>query len=325
MKKIAILGAGLSGLTLAHSLQGKFDVTLFDKGRGPGGRMATRRHEGFQFDHGAQFLTARDPEFKEFLAPYLKSGLLQEWQPRILNLDARQKPFKRDWFEPHYVAVPTMTALVKQMASSVPWTRARIQSLNREFERWIPIDSDGKAYGPFDWVVSTCPAHQTEKLLDENFVDRPALGRVEMQPCFVLMLGFTEAPETRWEAANCSNSPLGWLAWNHRKPGREARPALVALADNAWAEEHLEDPLERIQSELGRALQDLTGIDLSQAAAIQIHRWRYASTKTPAGRSYLFDPLMRLAACGDWCIANRVEAAFTSARALGRRLTNSIV
>ncbi|CAN0452927.1 unnamed protein product, partial [Phaeothamnion confervicola] len=174
--------------------------------------------------------------------------------------------------------------------------------------------------GPYDWVVSSCPAHQTEKLVDENFVDLPALHQVEMQPCFTLMLGFGESVKTRWEAATCSDSPLGWLAWNHRKPGRDARTALVALANNSWAEEHLEKPLEKIQAELEVALQELTGIDVSKATAVQIHRWRYASVKTPAGRPYLFDPLLCLAACGDWCIANRVEAAFASARSLGRRL-----
>ncbi|TGN44114.1 FAD-dependent oxidoreductase, partial [Paracoccus liaowanqingii] len=63
--RVAIIGAGLAGLTCAGRLaQAGLSVTLFDKGRGPGGRLATRRaDDGLRFDHGALWLAARDPGF----------------------------------------------------------------------------------------------------------------------------------------------------------------------------------------------------------------------------------------------------------------------
>ena len=64
---LAIIGAGLAGIS-AGRLARRQGVTplIFDKGRGIGGRLATRRatlDDGtvLRFDHGAQFMTARSP------------------------------------------------------------------------------------------------------------------------------------------------------------------------------------------------------------------------------------------------------------------------
>lgn len=65
MPRFAVVGAGLSGLMCARTLQDHgLDVTVFEKSRGLGGRMANRRAEpNLRFDHGAQYFTARDHNF----------------------------------------------------------------------------------------------------------------------------------------------------------------------------------------------------------------------------------------------------------------------
>ena len=68
MKKIAIIGAGLSGLSIAHLLKENADITLFEKARGVSGRMSTRRAEPYFFDHGAQYFTARTKAFQDFMS-----------------------------------------------------------------------------------------------------------------------------------------------------------------------------------------------------------------------------------------------------------------
>ena len=73
MKSIAIIGAGIAGITLARQLQGSAKVSVFEKSRGFGGRMATRRHGSYQFDHGAQFFTARSKQFQKLDEPNQKS------------------------------------------------------------------------------------------------------------------------------------------------------------------------------------------------------------------------------------------------------------
>ena len=70
MRRVAVIGAGLSGLA-ARELSESSEVTVFEKSRGYGGRMATRYGGDFEFDHGAQFFTARSAEFQEFLEPLI--------------------------------------------------------------------------------------------------------------------------------------------------------------------------------------------------------------------------------------------------------------
>lgn len=318
MQKVAVIGAGLSGVVLARHLGSRADVTVFEKSRGPGGRLSTRRNEGFEFDHGAQFFTARDPRFQLFLEPYLRSGLVQEWRPLLLTLSRGQKPYKRDWFEPHYVAVPGMNALVKELAREVR-VQVGVEIVETGFHdrAWYLRSEDDAVHGPFDWVVSTCPVEQTRKLLPDDF--QRETESVKLQGCFALMLGFEKPPKTNWQAAVFKESCLDWAAWNGSKPGRSERAALTVLSDNGWAEEHLEHPLETVQALMLEELGEMSGLS-ARDAVIQLHRWRYANACDPLGQSFLIDPERRVAACGDWCLANRVEAAFLSAARLANQM-----
>ena len=72
--KIGVIGAGIAGGYLVSALgQLGHEVVVFEKSRGFGGRLATRRGEGVQFDHGAPCFTARTALFKAFLAEHASS------------------------------------------------------------------------------------------------------------------------------------------------------------------------------------------------------------------------------------------------------------
>ena len=74
--QVAVIGAGLSGLACARLLsEAGTRVRVFDKARGPGGRMATRRQGDLRFDHGAQYFTVRDPSFRRALEQWQADGL----------------------------------------------------------------------------------------------------------------------------------------------------------------------------------------------------------------------------------------------------------
>ena len=118
MSRVAIVGAGLSGLVVARSLSEIAAVTVFEKGRGAGGRIATRYAGDFEFDHGAQFFTARTATFRKFLQPLLEDGIIADWRANFAQLDRDRITELRSWDEsyPHFVGTPRMNRVGKHLA-----------------------------------------------------------------------------------------------------------------------------------------------------------------------------------------------------------------
>jgi renalase len=322
--KIAIIGAGISGLVAANLLRTRFDVVVFEKARGVGGRMSTRRTAPYAWDHGAQFFTARTQEFQNFLKPYQDSGLVAEWVARVQTISAGEKPYKRDWFEPHYVAVPSMNGLCKFLARDVDvQTEIEIQSLSPapSGRGWVLQDKEANQYGSFDRVIVSAPSPQALRLLPRDYPGYDDIEAVRMGGCYAVMVGLAEPLPVHWDIAMPRDSLIGWVANNNSKPGRVGPPALLIHTTNAWADAHIDMGIDAVQDLVLNAFNDLTGFDVrGLAQIIQTHRWRYANTVTAAGRDCFWDAGSGLGVCGDWCGDGRVEAGFQSACALARQM-----
>ena len=323
MTKIAIAGAGLAGLTLAHSLRNRAEVTVFEKARGVGGRMATRYADPWQFDHGAQFFTALTEPFQDFLRPLVDAGVVARWDARFAEFVGAEQTTQWQWDanRPHYVGTPKMNAVAKHLAPGLDIQLAtEIGTAERSGTGWNLADSEGNPLGNFDWFVSTAPAPQSATLLPPEFAHHNAIAVAEMRACFALMLGFDDPLPFEWDAAHVGEADISWMSVNSAKPGRDTAPSLIIHSTNAWADAHADDDRAGVQAHLLAVASEITGYDLSQATHIALHRWLYANLPKREGPAALIDTDNQLAACGDWCIQGRVEAAFTSARALAEEL-----
>ena len=323
MKRIAIIGAGLSGLVLARRLSGSADVQVFEKSRGPGGRAATRHVGDFSFDHGTQFFTARSARFRRFLEPLIAEGIVADWPARFAEIDGGRIRNQRDWGEghAHYVATPGMNSLGKYLASGMNIAfNVKICGIAKHADGWSVLDRSGREHGGFDWLVLTAPAAQTAALASEC----PALSGLcrsrEMLGCFALMLGFTKPLELPWDAAVVRNADISWMAVNSSKPQRGEPFTMVVHSTNRWASQHIDADEETVLAHVLTEATRQSGADLEQAEVKKLQRWRYANLPKQAGLEFFADRDAGLAACGDWFIRGRVEAAFTSASLLADEL-----
>tara|TARA_B100000427_G_scaffold59991_1_gene47215 strand:- start:3271 stop:4257 length:987 start_codon:yes stop_codon:yes gene_type:complete len=324
MKQIAIIGGGLSGLVAAGILQETAQVTVFEKSPGCGGRVATRFADPFIFDHGAQFFKARSNDFQMFLDPLIKQGVIHRWDANFSEIKNGVVSKKTIWsnHEPHYVGYPNMNSLGLYLSESLTCiSKTHIKSIDQNrFYKWTLTDTAGSRYDNFDWVIVSTPAKQSAELLPSHCQFYHQLPQECMKGCFTIMLGFTDSLNLAYDAALIHDPMLSWISLNHTKPGRLTSPALVIHSTNDWAEFHLNNDITQVHSQLTHHIHDLLSINTQTAVCNIIHRWRYANCQKHDSETQFIDHNLKLAACGDWCIQGRVEAAFLS----GLKTANAI-
>jgi len=323
-KRLCVVGAGLCGLTAAQTAQDAgWQVTVIDKGRGVGGRMATRRsRQGPVFDHGAQFFTARSPGFQDLISRAAAAGAVSAWTPQQAG-DAGQS--SDIW----YVGTPGMTGLAAWMAAGLHvQTGQTVCDLARQDMRWRVSTQEGGVAGVFDRIVLAIPPVQALALLSGLEETDPALdrlSRVEIDPCWSVLIA-ADCPLGDWpDVVKCKTGPVSWIARNASKPGRTAdHETLVVHMSAEWSKANLEEPSERIERRVLEIVQEQMGGTLKDPVYMAAHRWRYAKTAVPLG-----DPLLKLYGGevligGDWCLGARVEAAFQSGQAMGYELAGAL-
>jgi renalase len=303
--RIAIIGAGIAGLACARRLaEAGLAPVLFDKGRGPGGRLATRRAaDGLQFDHGAQYLTARGGGFAEVLAEAERAGALARWQ------DAGDAA--------RHVGTPGMNALAKHLARGLDVRcGAQVAGVQPEGDEWL-VWLGGDAWR-CDRVVITVPAPQLAGLLGATHPLSGEVDGVRMDPCLTLMAAFTPDAPRPFASRSDAADALAWIALDASKPGRPAAATWVAQASPAWSNAHLELEPAALASLMLPLLCERLGAPRASVIHATTHRWRHARVATPLGRPFLRDATRTLHAGGDWCLDARVEAAWTSGDAIAR-------
>ncbi len=304
--RVAVIGAGVAGLACARALAGH-QVAVFDKGRGPGGRMSAKRWavEGAELrvDLGAQYFTVRDPGFSAQVERLGRA--VARWRPRLPD------GVGEGWF----VGTPAMSALPRALADGLDVrTGVQVAPPEQDGDAWALRDSEGTALGRFDAVVVATPAEQAAALLAGAPALAEAARAARTAPCWSAAL-WMDGAGADFDAARDPSPNLGWLARHASRPGRDRSPVWVAHASAAWTRANLERGAADVATEMGAMAAAVLGGRVRHALA---HRWRYALVEATAGPAW--DPELRAGACGDWCAGPRVELAWTAGDALGRAI-----
>ncbi|AFZ47987.1 amine oxidase [Cyanobacterium stanieri PCC 7202] len=317
--KIAIIGAGISGLTLATTLQEKgIDAQVFDKGRGVGGRMSSRRTDWGYIDHGTQYFSLSNNQLKEFIKIY--GDVLKPWQGKFASWE--NGVFEKDDSPKiKYVPDKAMNNLCKFLGGDITVKlKTRICSIVKVDDSWTLRDEQNHCYGDFDGVIITAPPYQTANLLPDDCLFKAEIAQIKMFPCFSLMV----IPETKinlpFTGVKFKHPILGWISDNDTKPHRGDGGAIVIQSNFTYAMAHLGDDREAIAGELLRATEQVLNVRFSSFKYYSLHLWRYALPQQSSDKGYFYDPQTGLGVCGDWCLSGKVEGAFLSARAIALKI-----
>lgn len=304
----------MAGLACAEGLAGEGrSITLLDKGRGPGGRMSTRRMATSAgealFDHGAQYFTVDDPGFRHRVDELIRAGCVAPWIAAGTNA---------------FVGVPGMNEPIREMAKpfGVQWG-VQVTRLSPIAEGWR-LDAKTGASVVVDAVVLALPAEQAAELVEPVGRDLAALALAHpTAPCWTVMLAFGDTlPTPRNCLRGTEADVLGWAARNSSKPGRTGPEAWVLQGTPDWSRRHLEADPDWVAGELSAAFAAQLGLSLPPPINRSTHRWRYARSGVE-GSGAVWDADRRLGLCGDWLVGARVEAAWKSGTMLAEQIAIS--
>lgn len=319
MTVTAVIGAGIAGLRCAQRLaDAGHEVVVLDKGRGPGGRCATRRVGDWHFDHGAQYFTARSEAFRQQALTWLDEGTVARWEGTIVALESPGTRRPLTGQPDRYVGTPGMNAMAKSMAGELDVRcGVRIDAVERSEQGWL-LQSAGHEPISADRLVVTAPPVQTAALLEAAL---PALARevaqVAMQPCWAVMLGFAAGanrPPLEFDAAFVDASPVSWMASSTSRPDRPATPGWLIHGSFDWSALHRDSPSDEVIAVLSQEFQRLTGIK-DQPDLAMAHRWLYAQADQPLDCEYRVSQDGSVWIAGDWLAGSRVEGAWRSGQA----------
>lgn len=322
--KIAIVGAGLGGLMCGRTLVDHgLQVTLFDKSRGVGGRVAYRRSDdGWSCDHGAQYFTVRDRRLAKYASSWAEDGIIAPWEGRVVELDhGRVIAEKND--QQRWVGTPSMNALGKHLTSGLNIRQPmEIHSVSRSGDGKYDLEAkSGERFAGFDIVLYNLPSPQITPILPENCRWKNRLSAVEFSPCWAVILVLDEQLDVPFDGAFINHGPLRWIARDSSKPDRpQGWDTWVLHASGEWSQENLETSKEVVTEVLTDAFRQACGSSLPKLADVAAHRWKYAQPVRCLPEYSVWDGESLLGGCGDWCNGPRVEGALLSGMSLAGRV-----
>lgn len=321
-----VVGGGLSGLMAATVLsQQGWRVTVLDKGRGIGGRLASRRisHPLYGlgvFDYGAQFLTVTDARFQPWMETWLREGLMTEWSQGLSPTDLSRTCYR---------GVASLRTLTQHLARPLRvHLETRAIALHRRGSQWHIQTQVQEQEGPefsADFVVLTPPIPQTLELLAQSEVMLPEavrspLEQVRYHSC-IAVLALLEQPSHVPEPGGLrlENGPLAWIGCNRRKGISPEGWAVTLHASSAFSQDHW----DQSDTTLSHHLLDVASPWIGRAIATsQLHRWRYSQPQISFSISFP-DGWVRvgesqsLILCGDGFAGTTVDGAAEGAALSG--------
>lgn len=300
---VIVIGAGITGISCARRLaQAGRGVLVLDKGRGIGGRMATRRlPDGMILDHGAQYLR---PETQGFAALLAEAG--DHAAPWELPDGVVQ------------VGQPGMSGLVRHLALGLTVRQsAQVTAIAPDQTGWRVMLGD-QALSARHLVLAIPPA-QARALLGTDHDFAATLDRLAMLPSITLM-AVLAADAPRPFVTRKDMGALAWIAQDSTKPGRDAtqRTGWIVQSDPDFSADHIDIPFDELAAMLAPMLLETLGAEPGHLLHAAAHRWLYSQVDQPLGRPFLTDG--RLWVGGDWCLGPRAEHGWQSGEAIAQDL-----
>ncbi len=319
---VAIIGAGLAGLTCGVALKGLVEsICIFEKSIFSGGRVGRFRAGEYEFNHGAQYFTVNNPLFWNIVSAWQTEGVVRPWDGWVVELQKGQI-INSDMATQRFVGVPGMQTIAESLARNCELiTSTHIFELERQREGgWRLFNERGDYQGVFDIVIIATAAHQVAELCPSVPSISEVAENVDMTVCWSGMFAFDRILGIPFDAAFVLDSPLSWVSrYQYRKTEKDT-DCWVLHASPEWSQQYAASFRGRVMHALLDAFWEATDLAAHKPASASVHCWKHASPINPINQDSLFDESQAIGACGDWCTAPRIEGAVLSGFSMADRV-----
>ena len=303
MKKIAIIGTGLSAIFSAIHLRKNTDleINLFDKARGLGGRLATRRAEDGKFDHGAQYFSIERISNLPEIQMLINEGV-------ISNIEDKDIYFSPDG----------MTNIAKKLLIDFNiFKEHKLVSIDKENENYKLFFENGSTFNS-DYIIMSCPMPQSLEILNKSKIDFDnnlikALEDLNYFPCIVVMIK-SEIKLSNLDkhiGTDVDSKNISWIGDNYRKKVSSIENYYTIQCSPEFSYENFENEYDETNEKLKHDMEKIFG---SNYQILSNHKWRYSIPKNfyQGDNSLVINQKDFLGLCGDIFTNGRFDGAITS-------------
>jgi predicted NAD/FAD-dependent oxidoreductase len=319
--KVAVIGAGISGLFVARTLSDQgHQVVLFEKSGQPGGRVATVVSGNHAYDAGAQYFTAHDDRFDRYVQSWQMDGIVKLWKGRLGVLKegdfSPQRSPTRRW-----VGTPGMQAVAHHLAAGLDIRfRTKMVAANRNGKGWQLTDAGRHRSEVYDVIVAATPPPPAIDFVRQSARLSDQMAGIEMQPCLAVMVAFERSLDLPFDGVFIRDAPIRWACRNSSKPQRPKMECWVLHAGPEWSRQHAGTDIEKVTRRLLTDFFNRVGRRPVEPADAAVRYWASASTANPLSAGCLWDDDLLIGVCGDWCRMSRLEDAALSGMAMAGRV-----
>ena len=321
MSDFCVIGSGISGSTIANLLNKKYQVSLYDKGRGPGGRASFKRIKGkIGFDHGTQYISPKTSEFKNFTNKLIKKKILKRWTGKHIFLNLKKKENKKHI---KIIGQHGNNDICKFLLKKIKYYyQSEVKKIYYKDKLWFLLFSDGKVKS-FKGIVLTCPFPQLSKL-SKKFINNSFIRKkLKMDANITVMIAIKKIKNL--PSSFLFDDPvLGWAGNENTKKRFKSKYDLWTLQSTfKWANKNIDKNKKNLKKN-SKILIDkffkLTNIKKTKIIYSINHGWKYSSNSKPLKIKSFWDPSKKFGVCADWFIGPRLESGWLSAHDLFKKI-----
>ena len=323
---VAIVGAGIAGLTCGTALRGLVPhITVFEKDVFPGGRINRYRVGEYEFNHGAQYFTVNNPLFRNIVSAWQTEGIVRPWEGWIVELQNGQVS-NSDMSTRRFVGQPRMQVIAENLARNCNLVvSTNVSELEKtKSGSWLLFNERGDYLGGYDIVIIATAANQVSSLVGNIHPIKSRADKVDMTVCWTGMFAFDKKLDLPYDAAYVLDSPLSLISHSQVSDQPGDTDCWVLHASPEWSQQYAASFRGRVMHALLDAFWLATDLTPLKPISSAVHCWKHAAPINPISEDSLFDESQAIGACGDWCTAARIEGAVLSGFSMADRVMKFI-